>query len=348
MARKTKVVIVGGGFAGLRCYWELVRESKAEVMLVDRNGMFEYLPSLHLALVNSKKDKAISIPYSKVCGKHFIQEEVVEIKDNKVRLKDGRSLEADYVVVATGSRTNFFGNKNFEKYAMPVKTVADVKTIRQKLRKGAKVTVIGGGYTGVELASVLAEGGYDVGIVHSRERLLNTLSEGVSRVCEGFLKQHGARIYLNDRANDVTAGKVKLKSGEEIDSDVTIISSGILVNNEILGGNVKIDDHLEVEGQSGVFVCGDVCEGTTLPTAHNAMVEGGYVGRVIKNKLNGTNLEGFSQDKDWRILAVALGEWHGLITFGQRGVRAPWITGLGKLMVEKAVLVQLRFGWNFI
>ncbi len=341
---KASVVIVGAGFAGVSCYQELTKRlGVSDVKVIDVRESFEYTPSLHLALVNDKKDNQIKISNSKLFGDNFVKDEVVNVQEGLVKTKNNGDFLADYIVVASGARTNFFGNKSFEEHTLPCKCLNDVNEIRNRLKNAKSVTVIGGGYTGVEIASVLASRtDKKIRIVHSRERLLHTLSPKVSKLCEDYLKKRGVEFYMNSRAKHCVGNCLTLENGQTIESDMSIYTAGIAANTELVAEKVEMDG-FKVKGNAKIFMCGDSAVGTSLPTAHNAMIEGRKVAGLVAAELNGK--KNVVSEDDWRTLVVALGPMDGVVTFGETGgISVPVFSGLMKWVVERRVMFEFNHG----
>lgn len=336
------VVIVGAGFAGLSAYQVIKQQlPELDIRVIDVRSAFEYTPSLHLAIGSSRKAASISISFKTILGDSFVKDRVNSIERNQVVLSGGRRVEYRAVIITTGSSTNYFGQADFEKYTLPFKSLADVKLISQLLGDTSKkVTVIGGGYTGVELATVLAETGkHVVTVIHSRDRLLHTLAPLVSRQAARFLSQRQVRLLLGDRVERVGPNSVKLQSGTELESDVTIFTAGVKPNLDLIDQTL-----LDSQQDNSIFLAGDAYP-AGLPTAHNAITQGRVVARQVIGKLTDEPQPSSARAHDWRILMIAFGRWHGMLTIGDRfGINLPWIVGLSKLVVEKVVLLSFRWG----
>lgn len=330
----TRVIIIGAGFGGLTALKEL-RKSRLdlEILLFDKDEYFEFTPSLPVTLGNPGYFDKIRIPLKRF--PEYIQEEVIQINSKSIKTKKA-TYGFDYLIVATGSLTNYYGNKTFEKFAFPIKRIEHVKRINKELEKVKSVTVVGGGYTGVEIVGMLLKD-KKVNLVHGMERLLPGVNEGASRKAEKYFRKKGVEIYLNDLVVECSPGKVKLKSGKVIESDLILISTGIIPNDSILKQK-DIGKNLALKSNPKIYLIGDVGRSGTLPTAHNAMIEGKYAVFDIRNKLGEKKRS--PRDMDWRFLGIYLGRNHGLLTWKNFAIELPFV-GLGKKIIEMSVLSSL-------
>jgi NADH dehydrogenase FAD-containing subunit len=135
----------------------------------------------------------------------------------------------DYAVIATGSRTNFFDNPVREKNAFAIRYADDISGINKKLSDASTktITIVGGGYTGVEIASTIAlrkRPDQHVRIVHGKERLFDRLGMYISTTTIERLHKHNVEVILNARVADIHTDSITLQSGEKIPSDMTIVS----------------------------------------------------------------------------------------------------------------------------
>ena len=171
-----RIVIVGGGFGGLKLALRLLRLD-FQIVLIDRNNYHLFQPLLYQVAMSGLEPSAISFPLRKVLQNtnvHFrmAELEAVHPESNEITTDIGR-LSYDYLFLATGAKTNFFGNETIEKNSMQMKSAPDALFIRNRILKNFEkalnksteqdiraylnVAIIGGGPTGVELAGAVAE-----------------------------------------------------------------------------------------------------------------------------------------------------------------------------------------------
>lgn len=238
-----RVVIVGGGFAGISLAKHLVKE-KLQVVLMDRHNYHTFQPLLYQVSTSGLEPDSIAYPLRKITRHstegYFRLAEVERIipEENKIQTSIGE-LAYDYLVLATGSRTNFFGNKSIEKNAMWMKTIPQALNIRSLILENLEQAVItedpekrktllnfviaGAGPTGVELCGAIAEvrnhivprdfrdldpAEMEIHLVEGLDRVLPPMSETASAKAEKFLKELGVQIHLNVMVEEYDGLKV--------------------------------------------------------------------------------------------------------------------------------------------
>lgn len=227
-----RVVIVGGGFAGISIAKHLLKE-KLQVVLLDRHNYHTFQPLLYQVSTSGLEPDSIAYPLRKITRRskdgYFRLAEVLKItpEENIIETSIGE-LAYDYLVLATGSRTNFFGNKSIEEHAMWMKTIPQALNIRSLILENLEQAVItedsekrktllnfvvaGAGPTGVELCGAIAEvrnhivprdfrdldpAEMEIHLVEGLDRVLPPMSAKASRESEKFLKELGVKIHLN-------------------------------------------------------------------------------------------------------------------------------------------------------
>jgi len=303
-----KIVVIGGGFAGVNFAQNVAKNKNYQVTLVDRNNYNYFPPLLYQVSTSFLEPSSISYPFRKLFRKdniRFRMGEPVKIDPvtQTVYLKDGE-LSYDYLVFASGAKTNFFGNENIEKNAIPMKTIDDGLRMRNALlqtleeaaitkdpaerKKLLTIVVAGGGPTGVEVSGMLAEmknyifpkdypelinqpGG--IYIVDGSPALLGAMSEKTHQEAYSVLTKLGVRVKLNLHVNDYVEGKIMLSNGEVIESNTLIWAAGITANTfdgipaTSLGPGKRMvtDEHNKVQGLENIYSIGDACILTTDP-----------------------------------------------------------------------------------
>ena len=238
-----RVVIIGGGFAGISLAKHLLKE-KLQVVLLDRHNYHTFQPLLYQVSTSGLEPDSIAYPLRKITRHskdgYFRLTEVQRIipEENKLQITIGE-LAYDYLVIATGSRTNFFGNKSIEKNAMWMKTIPQALNIRSLILENLEQAVItedteirktllnfviaGAGPTGVELCGAIAEvrnhivprdfrdldpAEMEIHLVEGLDRVLPPMSEKASREAAKFLEQLGVKIHLNTMVEEYDGQKV--------------------------------------------------------------------------------------------------------------------------------------------
>jgi NADH dehydrogenase len=295
-----KVVIAGGGFAGVHLVQSLFKNKNFQVTLIDRNNYNYYPPLLYQVSTGFLDASSISYPFRKLFrnkGIFFRMADVVKVDpaSQTLYLSNGE-LKYDYLVFATGCKTNFFGNENIRKNAIPMKNIDDAQRMRnslyknlelasishdpQEIKKLLTVVVAGGGPTGVEVSGMLAEirksifakeypelNGVtgDIYVIDGGSRLLGAMSEKSHEDARKVLTRLGVKIILNAQIIDYSDDKVKFSDGQEIETKTLIWAAGITANTfEGIpltsigpGKRMLTDEFNKVLGLENIYAIGD-------------------------------------------------------------------------------------------
>ncbi|KFF15089.1 NAD(P)/FAD-dependent oxidoreductase [Flavobacterium hydatis] len=258
-----KIVIIGGGFAGINLAKELVNHNQIQVTLVDKNNYNFFPPLIYQVATAFLEPSSISYPFRKFfAGKknlHFRLGELQEVvpSENKVILNNGE-LAYDYLVFATGAETSYFGMENVMKNAIPMKTLNDAIVMRntllknlekaaitkdiRKRRKLLTIVVAGGGPTGVEVSGMFAEmrknillkeypeldtTASNVYLVDGGDALLAPMSKASQQDTLKALTDLGVVVKLNNRVTDYVDDIVYFSNGETIHTKNLIWAAGV-------------------------------------------------------------------------------------------------------------------------
>lgn len=300
--QKKRVVIVGGGLGGLRLAEDLYG-SGMQVVLIDKNNFHQFPPLIYQIASAGIDPSSISFPFRQIFRKrkdfYFRMAEARMVDSEKKILQTfiGK-IDYDYLVLAAGATTNFFGNKNIEEWAIPMKTVPEAMGLRNALLSNFEraltcateeerqellnVVIVGGGATGVEIAGALAEMRryvipYDypdmdsslmhIYLIEAGDRLLAGLSQESSQKAYEFLKSMGVDIQFGKMVTDYRDHKVIMKDGTEIPTRTFLWVSGIRANampgidesHMGRGFRFKVDEYNRIPGVEDVFAIGDQC-----------------------------------------------------------------------------------------
>ena len=300
--QKKRVVIVGGGLGGLRLAEDLYG-SGMQVVLIDKNNFHQFPPLIYQIASAGIDPSSISFPFRQIFRKrkdfYFRMAEARMVDSEKKILQTSiGKIDYDYLVLAAGATTNFFGNKNIEEWAIPMKTVPEAMGLRNALLSNFEraltcateeerqellnVVIVGGGATGVEIAGALAEMRryvipYDypdmdsslmhIYLIEAGDRLLAGLSQESSQKAYEFLKSMGVDIQFGKMVTDYRDHKVVMKDGTEIPTRTFLWVSGIRANampgidesHLGRGFRFKVDEFNRIPGVEDVFVIGDQC-----------------------------------------------------------------------------------------
>lgn len=258
-----RIVIVGGGFAGLLLAKKLLK-ANYQVVLIDKNNYHQFQPLFYQVATAGLEPSSIAFPLRKFfqnCKNVFIRvTEVTGIDYDQKRLQTPLGIvNFDHLVIATGADTNFFGNAALAAKAIPMKSVSEALFLRNRIlddyektlsitdeveRQGyIDIVIVGGGPTGVEIAGSLAEmrkyilpkdypemdcSEIDIYLVQSGDHLLKGMSPEAAKKALKFLKQLGVEVILNNRVTDFDGEIVTMKDGTQIRSRKVIWAAGII------------------------------------------------------------------------------------------------------------------------
>ena len=303
------IVVIGGGFAGINLARELGDTSGVVVTLVDRNNYNFFSPLLYQVATGVLDISSICIPFRTLFKKkenlRFRLGELLEIniKENRVVLSTGE-LQYDYLVIATGTKSNFFGMENIEKNALSMKTVDEAIVLRNFLigqaerytyvkeederRKMRNIVISGAGPTGVEVAGMIAEmknnilstiypeldgRKLNIYLVDGGPTVLSTMQEKSQKYSKESLEKMGVHVKLNKMVSDYKGDTVFFKDGDIIETKTLIWTSGVIaakingLQEECYdkGNRLQVDHINKVANTENIFAVGDGCIQKTDP-----------------------------------------------------------------------------------
>jgi NADH dehydrogenase len=301
-----RIIVIGGGFGGVSFINQL-RKVKVQIVLFDRHNYHTFQPLLYQVSTAGLEPDSIAYPLRKVFRKnndfHFRLAEVKNIDTQRSRIETSiGSLSYDYLVIATGTRTNFFGNKSIEANSMPMKTIPQALDIRSLILQNIEeadltdseterkcllnFVIAGAGPTGVELAGALAEfrrgilkfdypeldeNEMKVHLIEGSSKVLAAMSDHASIKAHKFLTNLGVNIHLNTIVKDYD-GKTVYTENENFESSTFIWAAGVtgaLING--IDGNslvertnrYKVDNFNKIDGFDTIYALGDIALMTT-------------------------------------------------------------------------------------
>lgn len=307
-----KIVILGAGFAGLQVA-RRIKGTDCEITLIDQYNFHQFQPLFYQVATARLEPSAISFPLRKVFQRkgnvhvRIAKVERVDIAANRVITDEG-TFGYDYLIIATGCSSNYFGNKNIEEHAFPMKSTTDAIALRNRillnfedaLRAGPEelagimnIVVVGAGPTGVELAGALAEmkkyvlprdypdmdfSSLDIYLLEGGEHTLAAMSKASQQRSQEYLEKMGVNVWLNALVQDYDGKEIKLKDGRVIPTRTLIWAAGVKGNvpegipQELVvrGNRIKVDQYSIVEGSNNIFAIGDVSymETKDFPKGH--------------------------------------------------------------------------------
>jgi len=302
-----KVIIVGGGFAGMNLAKRLSGREEFDVLVVDRNNYHFFPPLLYQVSTAFIEASNISYPFRKMFQERknirFFMASLLNVQPAARTIEtDHGTLSYDYLVLAMGTETNFFGNQNVIRNALPMKTIDDALHIRNHIllhieeairtpslidkERLSNIVIAGGGPTGVELAGMMAEMGRyivakdypearpgtgNIFLVNGGPALLGPMSTNAQQEAFKTLKKLGVKIIPNTRVTDYADEIVRLSDGSTIRSATLIWASGVIGRQihgfpaEAFGPGRRliVDDINRLKDHDHIFAIGDQCYQTS-------------------------------------------------------------------------------------
>lgn len=297
-----RVVIAGGGFGGLKLAQEL-DSHHFQVILIDHHNYHQFPPLIYQVASSGLEPSSIAFPFRsalrKKTGFVFRLAEVQGVApERNLLLTSVGEVKYDYLILACGGTTNFFGNDQIARHSLPMKTLYESMNLRNVLlqniekalvsddeeRRNALLTVaiVGGGPSGVEIAGALAEmkryvlpkdypyldsSLFRIHLLDASPRLLQAMSERSSETAARGLREMGVEIHTGTMVSDYDGKTLRLSDGSDMKTRTVIWVSGIVANAvegiqaEALGRGrrILVDEHNEVKGLTNVFAIGDQC-----------------------------------------------------------------------------------------
>jgi len=308
-AKFPTVVIIGGGFGGLEVA-KALKDKPVDVLMLDKHNYHTFQPLLYQVATGSLEAESIAFSLRK----NFSGQENFRFRIAKVnRINHTRNtvdtsigeIAYDYLVIATGSTTNFFGNADIEHFAMPMKSIPEAMNLRYLILQNLEDAVlkpskeerepfltfvlVGAGPTGVELAGALAElrnhvlvkdypeldkTEMKVYLVDFQPKVLGPFSDQGSHAAKKFLTDMGVEVLLDVMVESYDGEKITFKNGKSIRTKNVIWSAGVMgvvpngISSDVIerGNRIRVDEINRVAGFDNIFAIGDVAAMITNDT----------------------------------------------------------------------------------
>ena len=298
--RRKHIVIIGGGFGGIATA-KALKNADVDITIIDRLNHHLFQPLLYQVATAELSPGDIAAPIRAIVSKNpnikVVLGEVKKIDPNKksVHLRNGRSINFDQLVIATGAQYNYFGHEEWAEFAPGMKSVSDALKVREQLlmsmeeaeqlqdssKRKSLLTyvIIGGGPTGVEMAGAIAEiagngakHGYQtikpedakIYLIEAGPRILNAFPESLGEKAKIMLEKMGVKVLLNTPVTNIEKNKVHLKVGS-IETPNIIWAAGIKASSLLdslkveqdQSGRVLVSPDLSIPTYPDIFIIGD-------------------------------------------------------------------------------------------
>ncbi len=323
MSKKQRILIVGGGFGGVKAALELCEDDRFDVTLLSDSSDLRYYPTLYHTATGSKRANS-SIPLTTIFeGKRLTivkgEAAAVDKKAKAVTTKYGKTYDYDTLIIGLGVVTNYFGIKGMDKYSFSIKTQDEVARLKQHLHDqllkhkapDLNYVIVGAGPTGIELAGVLPEylkhimknhgvkhRAAHVDIIEALPRLLPRLPKDTGRLVGRQLRKLGVKIYTGSMVQAATAENLTV-NGKLIQSHTVIWTAGVTnhpffkENGFALTNRGKVATDVYLQAEPDIFVIGDNANTPYSGLAQTALRDGEFVANNLKRKAGGKKFKSY-------------------------------------------------------
>lgn len=341
---KYKVLILGGGFGGIKAALELAGHANFDITLISERDRFRFYPSLfHTATGGNPAGSSIAL------REIFGGKNVKLIKDSAIKLDrkrktvecaSGKKYTYDSLIVALGVVTNYFGIKGLKEYSYGIKTNEEAQELRDHLHKlifdenkpDLNYVVIGGGPTGVELAGALPgylrhivkkhgapKKNFHVDLIEAMPRLVPRMPARYSYAIQKRLRKQGVTLYLDKTVKAETADDLVL-SGRDIKSHTVVWTAGVTnhpfleKNMFSLGKNGRVLVNEILQAEPDIFVIGDNADTKFSGMAQTALHDGRFVAHNLIKAQDGKTLDVYRPRQP--VYVTPAGPWWAAVQWG--------------------------------
>lgn len=295
-----RIVIIGGGFAGIKIIKDL-KNKPVRITLIDKHNFHSFQPLLYQVASARVEPASISFPFRKMFQGYknfdFRMAKVERVdKEQKMVVTDNGNVRYDHLIIATGCTTNFFGNDEMKKNALPMKTMQEAIDIRNKVlqdfetyatasseekEKLMNIVIVGAGATGVELSGAFSElkndvlpkdypkvdfSGLDIYLLEGSENTLGNMSDNSKKTSRKYLEELGVRVKTGVVLKSYDGDNAVLSNGEVIPCKNLIWSAGVTGNvvqgvanpENIVRNRYIVDRYNRVVDTENIYAVGDI------------------------------------------------------------------------------------------
>lgn len=347
---KKHILVVGGGFGGIKAALELADDERLAVTLISDHDDFRYYPTLYRTATGGRYANS-RIPFNEIFEESsvkLIKGEAVRLdrQNRMVALKDGRTYAYDTLILSLGVVTNYFGIPGMQELSFSIKSheaVTRFKThVHQQLTDEGKpdphYVIVGAGPTGIELAGALPSyireimgrhgihhRAVHVDLIEAAPRLLPRFPKHTSKLIAKRLKRQGVRIYTGKAVQGLSADSLTV-SGKPIRSHTVVWTAGVTnhpfykENGFVLNNHGKVETDWYLQAEENIYVIGDNANTPYSGMAQTALYDGDYVAKNLKRQASSKDLKGYAIKKPITVIPVgerwAIVQWGSLRLYG--------------------------------
>jgi len=323
MSHKQRVLVVGGGFGGVKTALELASDDHYRVALLSDAEELRYYPTLYHTATGGKRSNS-SIPLKRIFENSGIalvkgSAQTLDRKAKTITTKEGQVIEFDILVLGLGVVTNYFGIQGMAEYSYTIKTQAEVARFKKHLhdqlletgKPDPNYVIVGAGPTGIELAGALPgylrhvmkqhglpERELHIDLIEAAPRLLPRLPKSTSRTVQRQLKRLGVRLYIGSAVQGASADDLTV-NGKSIRSHTVVWTAGVTNhpffkdNNFVLMGRGKVAVDVYLQTEPDIYVIGDNANTPYSGLAQTALRDGAFVADNLRRKAEGKKLKSY-------------------------------------------------------
>lgn len=340
-----KVLIVGGGFGGIKAAVELAKNGHFRVTLLTEHNHFRYYPTLYRTATGGKRANSF-IPLSEIfkdlrISIHQGTAKTLDRKNKQIITESGETYSYDTLIIGLGVVTNYFSIPGLEEYAYSIKSNEAALKFKEHLhdqllddnQPDLNYLVVGGGPTGIELAGALP--GYlqaimknhgipkknvNVRLIEAAPRLLPRLPRSISRAVKRRLRHLGVKVHVGKLVQGQSADGLMV-SGKKLRSHTVIWTAGVTnhpffqENHFILMNRGKVATDIYLQAEDSIFVLGDNANTPYSGMAQTAVTDGAFVADNLKRRARGKDMKPYKPVKPFSVIPV--GKRWAAVVFGR-------------------------------
>lgn len=334
---KQKVLIVGGGFGGIKAALDVAEDVRFSVTLISDRDTFEYHPTLYHTATGGLTSQS-QIPLSTIFANKYVEvikdkAATLDKRAKTLKTTSGKTFSYDVIIFSLGVVTNYFGIKGLAEYSFGIKSIEDIEKFKTHIHKqltderkpDMRYIIVGGGPTGIELAAALPSylhrimknheiraRNVRVDLVEGAPRLLPRMPKAISRSVRKRLRMLGVRLHLGKAVEGATAEGLNV-GGKSLRSNTIIWTAGMAnhpfftENHFALGPRGKVAVNVYLQADDDVYVIGDNANTPYSGMAQTALYDGAFVAKNLKRVADERDMLPYKPRKPVYVIPVGQG-----------------------------------------